>query len=146
MRTNFRLAAPIVVLMIGLIGCSPAHKPQRTGDEWAFDGKAHDLDGDPDAAESRWRKEIAAQGWSDEQDMLDRDKLLTDDPPGAPSTYGKVSSGKDPSSASDGADPAAPKTFWGRVQSGADTVGKASFAALTVLVTLGMMVAPYLLL
>jgi hypothetical protein len=154
MRTSFRLAAPIVVVMIVLIGCGAAQKPQRTGDEWAFDGKAHDLDDDPDAAESRWRKEIAAQGWSDEQDMLDRDKLLTDDPPKSPSSYGKVASssgttsrpGDVASSPGEEGDPAVPTTFWGRFRAHADTVGKATFAALTVVVTLGMMVAPYLLL
>jgi hypothetical protein len=154
MRTKFRLAASIVVVMIVLIGCGAAgQKPPRTGDEWAYDGKVHDLDDAPDAAEDRWRKEIAAQRWSDEHEMLDPDKLLTDDPPKAPSSYGKVASSSGTSPADDVAtssvaegDPEGPKTFWERFEAGANTVGKASFAALTVLVTLGMMVAPYLLL
>ncbi len=39
-----------------------------------------------------------------------------------------------------------PTTFWGKVQAAAHSVGRASFAAITVVVTLGMMAAPYLLL
>jgi hypothetical protein len=153
MRTKFRLAASIVIVMIVLIGCGTVgQKPPRAGDEWAYDGQVHDLDDAPDAAEERWRKEIAAQRWSDEHDMLDPDKLLTDDPPQPPSSYGKVASTSGASrtdavaasSVTDG-DPEGPKTFWERFGAGANTFGKASFAALTVLVTLGMMAAPYLL-
>ena len=133
----------VAVALLALLGCAAARQPQRNGDEWAFDGKAHELESDPDAAEVRWRKEIAAQQWTDEQDMLDRDKLLTDDPPGPPSSYGKVASAN-----GDDAEvgPQQPRTLWQRFQAGADSVGKATFAAFAVVVTLGMMVAPYLLL
>jgi hypothetical protein len=130
------LGAALLLLTGSLGACGPSAQPHTRGaDEWdAFDAP-HEIDGDLDAAEVRWRKEIEAERWSDD------DRLLTDDPPGAPADYGKVAS-------SDGAksDPPVPPTFWGRVRAGADKVGKASFAFLSVAVTLGIMVAPYLLL
>ena len=100
------------------------------------------------------------------------DPLLTDDPPKAPEEYGDVAkpdatapksdaapskaaapkpeSARDPYSVLDddvdaAGDPPAPPptTFWGKVQAAAQSMGRASFAAMTILVTLGMMVAPY---
>ena len=135
-----RAQALIVLALLGVVACAAAEKRERRGDEWAYDGKAHDLSDDPDAAETRWRHEIAARQWTDEQDMLDHDKLLTDDPPGAPSSYGSVAS-EEPADTG----PPVPRTFWQRFQSVADTFGRGSFASLTVAVTLGMMVAPYFL-
>lgn len=125
------------MLLAGLLGaCGPSVQPHTRGaDEWDAADMPHEIDGNLDAAEARWRKEIEAERWSDD------DKLLTDDPPGAPSDYGKVAS-----SVGAKTDPPVPQTFWGRMQTGADKVGKATFAFLSVAVTLGMMVAPYLLL
>src|SRR6266481_3186094 len=73
-----------------------------------------------DEAEAKWRRELEHERSSDP------DALLIDDPPGKPKEYGKVASENEER----------PKAFW-------DDVGKASFAAATVLVTIGMMVAPY---
>lgn len=129
-----------LVFLLGLLGaCGPSPQPHARGaDEWGMADTPHEIDGDFDAAEARWRKEIAAERWSDDE------KLLTDDPPAAPAAYGKVAF-------TEGAEvgppaPLAPRTFWSRVKAGADTAGKATFAALSVAVTLGMIVAPYLLL
>jgi hypothetical protein len=126
----------ILIAVCTIVGCAAASQHDRAGDEWVFDGKPHDISADdPDDAESRWRQEIAAQHWTDERDMLDRDKLLTDAPPGRPSEYGKVAS--DSGNANE-ADPERSQNFW-------DNVGRGTFAALTVAATLGMMAAPYLL-
>ena len=122
---------------MGLLGaCWPSLQPHaRAEDELGFEGIPHEIDGDLDAAEVRWRKEIAAERWSDDEN------LLTDDPPKTPAAYGKVAF-------AEGAEvgPPAPRTFWSRVKAGADTAGKATFAVLSVAVTLGIIVAPYLLL
>ncbi len=96
------------------------------------------------------------------------DALLKDDPPTGPAQDGNRARHDAPpkdegvSQKDDARDPYAridddfdangdvekppPTTFWGKVQAAAESVGRASFAAMTVVVTLGMMVAPYLLL
>jgi hypothetical protein len=127
----------VLLLLLGPLGaCGPsAQSRPRAEDEWGLAETPREIDGDMDAAEARWRREIAAERSGDDE------RLLTDDPPAAPGAYGKVAF-------TEGADvgPPVPPTFWGRVKAGADTVGKASFAVLSVAVTLGMLVAPYLLL
>src|SRR4051812_3878479 len=97
---------------------------------------------DFDASEQRWRKDIADARWSDD-DM----NLLTDDPPKDAASYGQVAghegvkhlsaTSHDPFAEDE--ENAESHGFW-------DKVGKASFSVLSVAVTVGMMVAPYLLL
>lgn len=129
--------AVLLITAAHLDACAPAAR-QHAEDDWGHG--ASRLTGDLDAAEARWRKEIAAS-------RAEEDRLLTDDPPGAPSTYGQVASSGDAASgeAADAEDPPVPQTFLGRVKAGIDTFGKATFAALTVVVTVGMMAAPYLI-
>jgi hypothetical protein len=130
------VVAMLLIAVAHLDACTPAAR-ERNVDDWANDPRPSMIDGDLDAAEMRWRKEIEAS-------RAGEDRLLTDDPPGAPSSYGKVAS-SDGAEAAETEDPPPPATFWGRFKAGADTFGKASFAALTVVVTLGMMAAPYLI-
>jgi len=128
------------------ISCGAGPRRGPADEEWARDAQPRtELAGDLDEAEIRWRKEIERSRAED--DMAAR--LLTDSPPGAPVTYGEVAF-----------DPLAEEADSDGSGSGGDTgdeagsssegswsrAGKATFAALTVLVTLGMMAAPYLLL
>jgi hypothetical protein len=123
--TRFLTAAIIGVV---ITGCGPpASQPRH--DPFFDDDSPSTINGNLDDAETRWRNEIAGER------TTDPDALLTDDPPGEPERYGEVAFQDE-----------APKTFWGKVKAGAETVGRASFAAMSVLLTLGMMVAPYLLL
>ena len=123
------LAAAVVVTAIA--GCGPMTTQPRH-DPFFDDDAPSPVAGNFDDAETRWRKDIAAERTDDP------DALLRDDPPDEPDRYGKVAFKEDA--------PPPPTTFWGKVKGGAEAVGKASFAALSVLVTLGMMAAPYLLL
>ena len=124
------LVAAAVVTSV-LAGCGPMTTQPRH-DPFFDDDAPSPVAGNFDEAETRWRKDIAAERADDP------DALLRDDPPAEPEAYGTV--------ASKGDEPPPPTTFWGKVKSGAEAVGKASFAAFSVLVTLGMMAAPYLLL
>lgn len=128
------LVALVVVLLQGVACGPPRHG--SLDDNWAeeVDAKS-EIDGDLDRAEMRWRREIARSRHQDEEDM----RLLTDDPPHDPSEYGHVASENgDPDEAR------RPPTFWEKFQSRARTFGRATFAFMTVAVTLGIMAAPYL--
>lgn len=129
---------PAIAIAVALVGACGTPKRTSNPEEWS---RRAEVDGDFDKAEDRWRREIAANPWS-EDDM----NLLTDDPPGAPDSYGSVTAA-DPA-LSGGAvsldDPPAEGAeesdeFW-------SDVGKAGFSAFTVLFTVGIAVAPYLLL
>jgi hypothetical protein len=132
-------AVPLVAVALAMIGACSSPKRTSNPDEWA---SRAELNGDWDQAEDRWRQEIAANPWS-EPDM----NLLTDDPPAAPEAYGATPADQEAKPVDGGAvavadasqDPNAQSDqFWG-------DVGKASFSAFTVLFTVGMAVAPYLL-
>ncbi len=125
----------LVVILLQSIACGPPRRGS-VDDNWTeeVDAKS-EIDGDLDRAEMRWRREIARSRHQDEEDM----RLLTDDPPQDPSEYGDVASENgDPDEAR------RPPTSWEKFQSGARTFGRATFAFMTVAVTLGMMAAPYL--
>ncbi len=152
--TDVARGGAIVMLLAMLVaGCATAQPRARDADQDEILGPK--IAEDWDEAESRWRKDIASERWS-EDDM----NLLTDDPPSAPGSYGHVagSAAHDANDvdrdlddaldehADDGASAPPPHGVWGHVKSGANSVGKASFAVLSVAVSLGMMIAPYLLL
>jgi len=123
-----RLAAVFFAMALGVTivtSCGPPAR-QTLDDPFFADDAPSPVASNLDEAETKWRRELKL----DRAD--DPDALLKDDPPGKPEEYGKVAQQPEP-----------PKTFWGKVKSGAETVGKASFAAATVLITVGMMVAPY---
>jgi hypothetical protein len=123
----------MALIVLALAGaCSSTSRSKHTSDpkSWAVQAE---VDGDFDKAEERWRREIAANPWS-EDDM----NLLTDDPPPGAVESGAVAVGNGEQVASaETADE--DDGFWGKF-------GKASFSAFTVLFTVGMAVAPYLLL
>ena len=133
------LLALLGLIVVFAAGCGPrAHRGAEAEREWASDFARGELDGDLDMAEARWRVALADDPWEDT-------RLLADDPPRNPASYGKVAFRDD---AGDGVEAVEepPRDFWARVKKNADTVGKVSFAAMSVMVTVGMAVAPYLLL
>lgn len=146
--------ALVLVSIVGVIGgCggAPARKPLQ--DPFFDDEGSTDMvSGDFDKDEAAWRKQMAHETRHPDH----TDALLKDDPPKSPEHYGNVAATDTPPSdasvkADEGdpyaridddvdADPDAkkPATFW-------EKVGRATFAAMTVLLTLGMMAAPYLM-
>src|SRR5262249_47774136 len=125
------LMAALVLVLLSCSGCAPSM--QHAADEHEEWAAKAELTGDLDEAEARWRREMVYNNCPDSDAHL-----LTDDPPKAPKEYGKVTfeHGEE-------APPPPPPTTWDSFKAGMDKVGKASFAAMTVLVTVGMMVAPY---
>ena len=146
------VALAAVVLASVINGCdAPARKPLQ--DPFFDDESSTMVSGDFDKDEAAWRKQMARE----QHHATAADPLLKDDPPKPPAEYGNVAKpdaevtqphdptpdpyaevDADVSGDSDMEKPP-PTTFW-------EKVGRASFAALTVIMTLGMMVAPYLLL
>jgi hypothetical protein len=160
-RVACALAVALVVVgIVGVIGgCGQPQAKKAFADPFFDEDESNALvSGDMDKDETQWRKELHHQsGHATQNDPPQSDPLLKDDPPKAPEHYGKVTnddtlpkdqvadakSSGDPYATVDD-DPAAddkdkqPTTFW-------QSVGRASFAAFTVLITLGMMAAPYLM-
>lgn len=122
----------LAIVASTIASCGPTPPPGHH-DPWFDEDSPAVISGDLDEAEKRWRKDI------ERERTTDPDALLKDDPPKKPDEYGEVAF-------EDDQPPPPPTTFWGKVKSGMNSVGRASFAAMTVLVTVGMMVAPYLLL
>jgi hypothetical protein len=131
------LALPLLVTSLGA-ACGPTqHKSDY--ETWKASTESH---GDFGEAEERWRRAISQSPWR-EQDMNHDLSLLTDAPPRAPETDGEVARqpGGAAAFAEETAEPGddAESDTW-------NNVGMASFSAFTVLFTVGMAVAPYLLL
>lgn len=128
------LGATLLVVLLQGVACGPPPSG-KVNDPWAEDAdRQSEIDGDLDRAEMRWRREIARSRHQDEEDM----RLLTDDPAQDPSEYGQVVSEN-----GDPAEGSRPLTGWDLFKSRARTFGRATFAFMTVAITLGMMVAPY---
>jgi len=131
----------IVVGLIGALGlalvsaCTPtAH---RHVDEWAETGELEpEITGDNAKDEARWRQELASDPWGDDGN------LLTDDPPKTAEEYEDITADQP---ASDFVGPPEPPSSWDKMQKSGTKFGKVFFSIMTVLVTLGMMAAPYLL-
>ena len=133
----------LAIVLASAITCGPTTRT-NLDDPWFQDvADGPTIDGDLDKAEARWRKEIERDRVDDDADM----RRLMNDPPSAPGDDARMPSDQKstPRAESDelgnahrqGEEVAEP-SFW-------STAGKATFAAVTVLVTLGMMAAPYLL-
>ena len=120
----------MLLALVQFLACAPATADRKT-DDWERSPSA--LSGDLDAAEMRWRKEIEAS-------RAEENRLLTDDPAKPPSTYGKVAFTEEVEE-----EPPRPLTRWERFNEGLKHFGRATFAAMTVIVTLGMIAAPYLI-
>ena len=97
--------------------------------------KKPEITGDNDKDEERWRRELASDPWGDDGN------LLTDDPPKTASEYAE----SEDAPPSDFVGPPAPPSTWDRMSKGGTKFGKVLFSVMTVLVTLGMMAAPYLM-
>ena len=127
----------MVVAMIGVLGLLAACGPtsHRHDDEWG-EGPAKDpmISGDNARDEARWRRELDADTWGDDA------HLLTDDPPQTAAEYQD-----EDIPPLDFVGPPEPPTRWDNMQKGGTKFGKVFFSIMTVLVTLGMMAAPYLL-
>ena len=123
------LVVAVVVAASASVSCAPeAAKHKGLDDPWFNEDSPPTITGNLDEAEARWRKDLEAER---PKHADDPNALLTDDPPDSADAYGDVAFPKD-------TPPQQPKTFW-------DKFGNASFAVMTVLVTVGMAVAPYFL-
>jgi hypothetical protein len=129
----------LVVATIGMLGlalvsaCGP---PTHHNSDWDDGGVMEpQITGDNDKDEARWRRELASDPWGDDG------HLLTDDPPKNAAEY---EPGRDVPP-KDFVGPPAPPTTKEKMQASSTKLGKLFFSIMTVLVTLGMMAAPYLL-
>ncbi len=124
-----------VIAVLALIAaCTPA--AHRQVDEWGEDKTMRpEITGNNAKDEARWRRELASDPWGDDA------HLLTDDPI-SDDAFGED---EDSSPPKDFVGPPAPPSSWDNMQSGGTKFGKVFFSIMTVLVTLGMMAAPYLL-
>jgi len=128
------LVGLIVSLWLSTVpGCAPS--VQHSADDWDSPKITEpEITGDNEKDEARWRREL-------ESDPLGKDgHLLTDDPPKALNEDEEA--GDIPP---DFMGPPAPLTGWDSFKHGAAKFGKLAFSALTVVFTLGMMAAPYLM-
>src|SRR5438874_595287 len=106
------LLLALMIAMTLTVSCGPpAH--QGLQDPFFAEDAPSPVGENLDEAEAKWRREL------EHERSNDPDALLTDDPAGKPADYGNVASPDDER----------PKTFWGKMKAGAETVGKASFAA-----------------
>jgi hypothetical protein len=124
----------IVALGLALVSaCGPSTR--RHVDEWGEDTmKKPEITGDNEQDEARWRRELASDPWGDDAN------LLTDDPPKTAAEYDD-----DDAPPLDFVGPPEPPSRWDTMQKGGTKFGKVMFSIMTVLVTLGMMAAPYLM-
>src|SRR5256885_15395109 len=113
MRQTTCLCGMLMMLALLASGCGPTaaqHAHQDKEDEIVGPRIADDWD----ESEARWRKDIAATRWTND-DM----NLLTDDPPAKPGDYCKVAKADTSDKANDGDDffadeakDSQPKGFW----------------------------------
>ena len=132
-------------IVVGLIGalcvalipaCAPTK--HRSVDDWGEETVMEpEITGDNTKDEARWRRQLASDPWGDDG------SLLTDDPPKTAAEYEDMADAEPPS---DFVGPPAPPTTWENMQKSGTKFGKVFFSIMTVLVTLGMMAAPYLML
>ncbi len=129
----------MVVALVGVLGLLVACGPtsHRHDDEWG-EGPADEpmISGDNAKDEARWRRELASDPWDDDS------RLLTDDPPQSAEAYQGLDEDIPPL---DFVGPPEPPSTWDNMTKGSSKFGKVMFSIMTVLVTLGMMAAPYLL-
>lgn len=131
----------ITIVCIGMIwvtqipACAPRmHHPD---DDWDRDSILEpEITGDNAKDEARWRRQLADDPFGDD------DHLLTDDDPSKPISEYQDEEGAPPP---DFVGPPAPPTRWEAMQKRSTTFGKVFFSIMTVVVTLGMMAAPYLM-
>ena len=132
----------IVVGLIGALGFAfvPACTPSahRHVDDWGEETvREPEITGDNAKDEARWRRELASDPWGDDGN------LLTDDPP---QTALESEDMNDAAPPRDFVGPPEPPSSWDNMQKSGTKFGKVFFSVMTVLVTLGMMAAPYLML
>ena len=132
---RFRFVVLVGMLAVAFAAaCGPTS--HRHGDDWD-DMRNPEITGDNDKDEARWRRELESDPWGDDA------HLLTDNPPKTAAEYRAHQDGEVPPL--DFVGPPEPPSRWDNMQKGGTTFGKVMFSVLTVLVTLGMMAAPYLM-
>ena len=122
--------------MLALVVVSSCGPPTHHNSDWDEGGVVEPhITGDNAQDEARWRHELASDPWGDDG------HLLTDDPPKTAAEYqdGRTVPPKD------FVGPPAPPTSAEKMQQNSTKFGRIFFSIMTVLVTLGMMAAPYLL-
>jgi hypothetical protein len=131
---RFSVVVVLMGVLAGLATCGPTS--HHGDDEWGDAPKTQPMiSGNNARDEARWRRELASDPWGDDSD------LLTDDPPKSMSEYAN----DDDIPPLDFVGPPEPPSTWDNMQSGSSKVGRVFFSLMTVLVTLGMMAAPYLM-
>jgi hypothetical protein len=132
MRFRFVVLVGMLACVLG-VACGPTmHQPD---DDWR--ALEPEITGDNEKDEARWRRELESDPWGDDS------HLLTDDPPKTAAEYRAHQDGDVPPL--DFVGPPEPPSRWDNMQKSGTTFGKVMFSVLTVLVTLGMMAAPYLM-
>ena len=123
----------IVASCVALMACGPTK--HHAVDDWANDDSLEpEISGNNARDEARWRQELASDPWGDDAHLLNDD----------PSDTALQQEDENPPP-KDFVGPPAPPTQWEKTQKQGTIVGRALFSVLTVLVTLGMMAAPYLM-
>lgn len=130
------LVGMLAVVLACLLASACGPTSHRPDDEWGEGGLQPEITGDNEKDEARWRRELASDRWDDDS------HLLTDDPPKTAEEYRAESDDVPPL---DFVGPPEPPSSWDNMQKGGTKFGKVFFSIMTVLVTLGMMAAPYLL-
>ena len=128
----------VIGLLVLLAACGPT--THRQVDEWGDNKTARpEITGNNIKDEARWRREL------DSDPLGDDAHLLTDDPPLSADDFRDMDQEDANLPPKDFVGPPAPPSRWDTMQSGSTKFGKVFFSIMTVLVTLGMMAAPYLL-
>lgn len=130
------LVGMLAVVFAFLLASACGPTSHRLDDEWGEAGLQHAITGDNAKDEARWRRELASDPWGDDS------HLLTDDPPKTAEEYRAQSEDVPPL---DFVGPPEPPSSWDNMQRSSTKFGKVFFSVMTVLVTIGMMAAPYLL-
>lgn len=117
--------------------CGPTS--HRQVDEWGETKTMKpEITGDNAKDEARWRRELAANPMGEDAHLLTDDSPLTAEDE-------QLLQDADDLPPKDFVGPPAPPSTWDNMSRGGTKFGKVFFSVMTVLVTLGMMAAPYLL-
>lgn len=130
------IVSGVIGLLALIAACAPTQ--HRQVDEWGEEQTIRpEITGNNAKDEARWRQELASDPWGDDA------HLLTDEPPPTGEAFDDMDEPNAPPK--DFVGPPAPPSRWDNMTKGGTKFGRVFFSIMTVLVTLGMMAAPYLL-